>query len=161
MKTVPAALVDEVWGRVNSFTPDRARALAQRMQEEQPFIMVYLLAAEESTLEEEERGTWLILGATAWQVLSEGGTSLRRVTDVELEAAEDANVRALEALEEDSEMKSMNAMQQMIATYNQMPLLGAVVEALMDGHEDAPELAPDHLGLGFIHLKTVIDCLDQ
>jgi hypothetical protein len=39
--------------------------------------------------------------------------------------------------------------------------LGAVVEALMDGHEKEPNLAPEHLGLALIHLKTVIDCLDQ
>jgi hypothetical protein len=102
-----------------------------------------------------------MLGAAVWQVMTEAGPPLRQVTDVELEAAEEANIRALEELEQDSEFAQRDAMSRLVADYNQMPLLGAVVEALMAGHEEAPELAPDHVGLALIHLKTVIDCLDQ
>ena len=161
MKTIPAATVDEAWQRVNTSSPDQARSLAERMQQEQPFIMVYLLAAEESMLDEQERGSLLMLGATIWQIMSASGPSLRQVGDSELETAEEANIRALEDLESGSEMASTEAMQRLISDYNQMPLLGAVVEALMDGHTDEPDLAPEHLGLALIHLKTVIDCLDQ
>ena len=135
--------------------------MAERMQQEQPFIMVYLLAADESMLDENKRGSLLMLGATIWQIMSGGGPPLRQVGDAELEAAEEANIRALEDLESGSEMTYTEAMQRLISNYNQMPLLGAVVEALMDGHTDEPDLAPEHLGLALIHLKTVIDCLDQ
>jgi hypothetical protein len=161
MKTIRAAVIDEAWQHVNTSSPDQARSLAERMQQEQPFIMVYLLAAEESMLDETERGSLLMLGATIWQIMSASGPPLRQVGDTELETAEEANIRALEDLESDSEMASTEAMQRLIGNYNQMPLLGAVVEALMDGHTDEPDLAPEHLGLALIHLKTVIDCLDQ
>jgi hypothetical protein len=43
----------------------------------------------------------------------------------------------------------------------QMPLLGAVLEALMEGNEEEPELLHEDIGLALLHLKTVIDCLDQ
>jgi len=160
MKTIPAATVDEAWQRVNTSSPDQARSLAERMQQEQPFIMVYLLAAEESMLDE-ERGSLLMLGVTIWQIMSASGPPLRQVRDAELETAEEANIRALEHLDSGSERASMEAMGRLISAYNQMPLLGTVVEALMDGHADEPDLAPEHVGLALIHLKTVIDCLDQ
>lgn len=161
MKTIPAAVIHEAWQRVNTSSPDEARSLAERMQQEQPFIMVYLLAAEGSTPDEKNRGRLLMLGATIWQIMSGSGPPLRQVGDVELETAEEANIRALEDLENDSQVAYMAAMQRLISHYNQMPLLGAVVEALMDGHTDEPHLAPEHLGLALIHLKTVIDCLDR
>ena len=161
MKTVPANVIDEVWHRVNDSTPDRARALAERMQQEQPFVMVYLLAAEENTLDEEERGSLLMLGATIWEIMSEGNPPLRQVMDTELEAAEEANVKVLQRMEEDSEIATGEAMRRLISDYNQMPLLGTVVEALMEGHEREPDLAPDNLGLSLVYLKTVIDCFDQ
>ena len=31
----------------------------------------------------------------------------------------------------------------------------------MSGHEDNPELAPEHIGLELLSVKTVVDCLDQ
>ncbi len=52
-------------------------------------------------------------------------------------------------------------MQKLVASYHQMPLLGAVLEALMTGNEDEPALAQEDTGLALLHLKTVIDCLDQ
>jgi hypothetical protein len=161
VNTIPADVVAESWARLNESSETEARALAQKMQAEQPFIMVYLLAAEESMLEEEERGSLLMLGANVWQVMAQAGLPLRQVTAADLEAAEEANIRILEDMEQDSEFAQRDAMSRLVNGYNQMPLLGAVVEALMAGHEDAPELAPQHVGLALIHLKTVIDCLDQ
>lgn len=161
MQTIPANLINEAWQRLNESSELEARGLAERMQQEQPFIMVYLLAAEESMLDAKERGSLLMLGATVWQIMAQSGRSPRQVMDADLETAEAANIRALEDLEEDSEFAQRDAMQRLLTDYNQMPLLGAVVESLMAGHEDAPELAPEHIGLALIHLKTVIDCLDQ
>jgi hypothetical protein len=160
MKTIPAHTVDEIWQRVFESDPQESRVLAERMQQEQPFIMIYLMAAEETLLGEEERGEMLMLGAFVWQALSSKGP-LRRVTDTELTAAEAANVGAIEKLDEGPEMDLTAGLGALVANYNQMPLLGAVLETLMAGHEDAPELAPEHVGMALIHLKTVVDCLDQ
>jgi hypothetical protein len=55
----------------------------------------------------------------------------------------------------------VDAVQEMISTYNQMPLLGAMVEALMEGNEEEPEMAGENVGMSLLHLKTVIDCLDK
>jgi hypothetical protein len=58
-------------------------------------------------------------------------------------------------------MDHMSALQNLMATYNQIDVLNAVIEALMAGNEDEPELAGEHIGLALLHLKTVVDSLDQ
>jgi hypothetical protein len=79
----------------------------------------------------------------------------------DLEAAEQANVKFLEDLEAGSEMDHMAGLQNLMATYNQVPLLSAVIEGLMSGNEEEPEMAGEGIGLALLHLKTVLDCLDQ
>ena len=62
-----------------------------------------------------------------WEVLRKNGAS-RQVSIEEIEAAEKANVEFLERLDAGSEMDYMDGMQELMSTYNQMPLLGAVIE---------------------------------
>jgi hypothetical protein len=163
MKTIPAERVDQLWDRVNSATEAQTLELAKLMQERQPALMVYLLASEE-TMEgagEEDAGWLLSLGGIVFSIMSGQSPDLPTATPEEIEAAEEANLAMLEQLNEGSEADWMTSIQKLMFNYNQAPLLGAVVEALMEGHEDAPELAPDTVGLGLLALKTVIDCLDR
>lgn len=161
MKTIPQEVIDRHWGRICQLSERESEALARRMQAEQPFLMIYLLAVDESLRAGEQPGQVMELGAMIWEIMSQGGQPLRQVTGEELEAAEDANIAFLEQLDEGPEMKFQDAVLQMMADYNQMPLLGTVVEALMEEYEDAPAMAPDNVGMALLHLKTVIDCLDQ
>lgn len=162
MKTIPVETVDEVWLRFNAFSDAECEDMSERMKAEQPFILIYLLACDENLYEdEEERGSLMELGAIVWRVMAAGDAPLRVVTDEELEAAEQANLKMLEDMDDDSDEQMAGLVTDFFTDYNQMPLLGAVLEALMSGHEDNPEEAPDNIGLALLHLKTVIDCLDQ
>jgi len=109
----------------------------------------------------EERGQLMLIGLILWEIMSAEHSGLRQITMDDLEAAEEANVKFLEDLEAGSEMDHMSALQNLMTTYNQVDLLNAVIEALMVGHEEEPELAGEHIGLALLHLKTVLDCLDQ
>jgi hypothetical protein len=161
VQVIPIETVNEVWERVNEATEEQAQAMARRAQEQQPYIMVYLLAMDENIMTGEEQGLLLQLGAYVMEIIYAVRSQLRQVTDVDLENAEEANLELLEQLEQGSEMDFEGAVGKMVGTYNQMPLLGALLEALMSGHEESPELAPENLGLALMYLKTVIDCLDQ
>ena len=103
----------------------------------------------------------LLLGVMLWQVLSAEQPDLRKVTIEELEQAEKANLKFIEELEAGSEMDYTNALTNLMETYNQTPLLLVVIEALMGGNDEEPELAQESIGLELLHLKTVLDCLDQ
>ena len=58
-------------------------------------------------------------------------------------------------------MDHMAGLQNLMATYNQVPLLSAVIESLMAEDAEEPELASENIGLVLLHLKSVLDCLDQ
>ena len=86
---------------------------------------------------------------------------LRQITMDDLTTAETTNLKFLEEMEAGSEMDHMAGLQNLMATYNQVPLLSAVIEALMADSEEEPELASENIGLALLHLKSVLDCLDQ
>ena len=161
MTTITDKTIERLWRRLNEAVPEDGQKVMEKMTAEQPFLIAYLLAIEETILAEHERGELLILGVFIWQSLSSVKSPLRQVAQEEIESVEARNLKFLEDLEAGSEIDYVNAMQQLTATYNQMPLLGAVIESVMSGHEEEPELAPDNLGLALLHLKTIIDCLDQ
>ena len=160
MKTIPKAKIGRAWEQIVSASEADSRALAEKMQQEQPYLLVYWLATEENLNAEGEPG-WLIeLGAIIWQIVSAEG-KIRSITDKELDEAEEANIKTLQKLDEGSDTDLKDAAADLLNTHNQGPLLGAVLEALMEGHEDAPELAPENVGMALVCCKTIIDCLDQ
>jgi len=161
MKAIPIEKVEEIWGRIAQASQSETQALALQMQSEQPVMMIYLLAMDETLFEETERGRLIELGAIIWQVMTTAGRGKRMITETEVEQAEEANIKWLEELDAGRETDFMASAGDLLQGYNQMPLLGAVLEVLMEGHEEAPELAPENVGMALVYLKTVIDCLDK
>ena len=161
MKTISGKIIDRTWKRVNDATEEDAQRLLDEMAKQQPFLVAYLLAVEETLMGQEERGQLMLIGLILWEIIYAQNPQLRQITMDDLEAAEEANVKFLEELEAGSEMDHMSALQNLMTTYNQVALLNAIIESLMAGHEEEPELAGEHIGLALLHLKTVLDCLDQ
>lgn len=161
MKTISGKIIDRTWKRINETTAEDAQLRLDTMAKQQPFIVAYLMAVEETLLAGEERGELLLIGLILWEIISTENPHLRLVTMQDLEAAEQINIKFLEELEAGSEMDHMAGLEKLMATYNQVPLLSAVIEALMTGNEEEPELAGEDIGLTLLHLKTILDCLDQ
>jgi hypothetical protein len=161
MRTLSIEEVNRVWDQVSQASEKECRRMAQRMQKKQPFLMIYLLAMDENLAEEADRGRLMEVGSLIWATMDHYSPNLRLVTEEEIDRAETANVQHLKTLDEGSEIGCQEGMQKLVASYNQMPLLGTVLEALMEGNEEEPELLHEDVGLALLHLKTVIDCLDQ
>jgi hypothetical protein len=161
MRTLSIEEVDAVWNQFSQASEKECRRLAHRMKETQPVLMVYLLAADENLFEEKDRGRLMELGSLVWTTMDHYQPSLRPVTEEEIDQAEAANIQHLKTLDEGSEMSSQEGMQKLISSYNQMPLLGAALEALVEDDPEEPDLLGEDVGLALLHLKSVIDCLDQ
>ena len=161
MKTISGKIIDRTWKRINEASEEEAQRLLDLMAKQQPFIVAYLLAVEETLMGDNERGQLMLIGLILWEILSTENSSLRQITMDDLEAAEQVNIEFLEELEAGSEMDHMASLQNLMTTYNQTPLLSAVIESLMAEDAEEPELASENIGLVLLHLKTVLDCLDQ
>lgn len=161
MNTISGKIIDRTWKRTNEATEEEGHRLLDVMAKQQPFVVAYLMAVEETLMGEEERGQLILIGLILWQIVSAEKPDLRQITMDDLEAAETRNLKFLEEMEAGSEMDHMAGLQNLLATYNQVPLFTVVIEALMGGNEDEPELAGENIGLALLHLKSVLDCLDQ
>jgi hypothetical protein len=161
MNTISGKIIDRTWKRISESTPEDVEQLIAKLFENQPFAGAYLMAVEETLLPESERGNLLFIALILWDIMSNGRAPLRKVSQEEIEAAEGENVKFLEELEAGSEMDHMEALQRLMTTYNQGPLLAAVVDALMDENQEDPDSAPDSVGIALLHLKTVLDCWDK
>ena len=161
MNTISGKIIDRTWKRTNEATDEEGQRLLDVMAKQQPFVVAYLMAVEETLMGEEERGQLILIGLILWQIVSAEKPDLRQITMDDLEAAETRNLKFLEEMEAGSEMDHMAGLQNLLATYNQVPLFTVVIEALMGGNEDEHELAGENIGLALLHLKSVLDCLDQ
>ena len=161
MNTISGKIIDRTWKRTNEATEEEGQRLLDVMAKQQPFVVAYLMAVDETLMGEEERGQLILIGLILWQIVSAEKPDLRQITMDDLEAAETRNLKFLEEMEAGSEMDHMAGLQNLLATYNQVPLFTVVIEALMGGNEDEHELAGENIGLALLHLKSVLDCLDQ
>jgi hypothetical protein len=161
MNTISGKIIDRTWKRINESTPEDVQRMTAKLFENQPFAGAYLMAVEETLLPESERGNLLFIALILWEIMSSGREPLRKITQDDIETAEAANVKFLEDLEAGSEMDHMEALQRLMTTYNQGPLLAAVVDGLMADDEEDPDSAPDSIGIALLHLKTILDCWDK
>ena len=161
MKTIPRETVDLIIDRFEAADDAEMQRRFKRFSEEQPFLMAYLLAGDEEFVEEENRGDLLYLGLMIFETLSGERGGLPRVGEDPLMEADELNMQMVLSLDEASEMQFQQAVERMLEGYNQQPLLTAMLEVLMSGNEETPELAPESVGMNLIHLKTMIDCLDR
>lgn len=161
MRTVSTNEIDEAWEALCDLNEEQTGALVKRFMEEQPALGIYLSVNFES-LEDKSDSPLIEVVIGCWQAMSQAAEgALPQVTPEEIENAEEANTAALAQLEDAAEMEWHDAVLDLVQDYNQRELLGFGIEMLMSGNEEAPELAPDSLGLELIWLKTVLDCLDQ
>jgi len=163
MNTVSRQDIEQTWERLCAMNEGQTEALVKQFMTEQPALGIYLFANGE-TLEAGslQESPLIDLVVASWQSLSQAaGRRLEPVTPKQIERAEQANTRALEQLEEASEMETWEAARTTLQNHNQRELLGFGIELLMSGHEENPELAPESIGMEFLWLRTVIDCLDR
>jgi len=161
MRSILRDEIDEAWDILCDLNDEQTGALVRQFMEAQPALGIYLSAVFDSLAEESESPLIEVV-MCCWQAMSRASESpLRQVTPEEIDSAEEANTQELARLEEGAEMEWENAAAGLIHNYNQNELLGFGLEMLMSGNEEAPELAPDSVGMELIWLKTVIDCLDQ
>ncbi len=160
MKTIASEVVDKTWQRVAGLSNQQGAKLAERMSQEQPFVMAYLMAVDHELLDQDERELLFYVGTVIWQIMSEGAKPLPQVTEKRLDEAEAANVGMLESLVGAPDADLTQAAEKLLVDYNQPAVLEYAMEALMEAAEDQ-EVRQDNLGIMLIDCKTVIDAFDR
>lgn len=161
MEPISSAIVEKTWKELGNMSPQAIPKIVQLMQEQQPFVLVYLLAVGDDILNQDERELLLYLGVVIWQIMSRGDTPLTKVTVADLDKAREANMEMLQYIEGESETSLMYATEKIIGNYGQPEVLKYVVEALMEEPEEGCLIRDANKGIMMIYLKTVIDCFNR
>lgn len=160
MNTISAEIVENTWNIIGSMSPLSATQLINKLSEEQPVILAYLMAVGEDMLNQDEKELLLYLGVVVWQIMSQAKTPLPPVTEETLDAVDDSNMKMLEYLEGESEFDFIQTVETIFKNYNQPEVMRYAVEALMEDNEDYT-IRDEMKGVMIIYLKTVIDCFDK
>ena len=134
--------------------------LTQKIMEEQPLVMAYLMAVDNDSLNEEEREWLLFLGTAVWQMMAQGDAPLPQVTEQTVGHVEAANQRTFEALAGGSDEDAHTAMEKLLCDYNQPAALKYVIMASTKSAQNEG-IRQDNLGVLMLDLKTVIDCFNE
>ena len=157
---ISAETVTRVWQDMARASLDEVPHLLNQMQAEQPVVLVYLLAVDDSIFNEHERELIFYLGMVVWQMMKQSKRRLRKVTHKKLMQAEEANYDLLERISVSPEADFESVTETMLATYPEPEVFRYIVEAIMEEEDydpDDPPIREEYRGLAFVHLKTVLD----
>ncbi|MCD6049729.1 MAG: hypothetical protein K0Q55_1132 [Verrucomicrobia bacterium] len=159
MNQVPRETIEAVWEKQMDFSDEEWSQWVDQFAQEQPALLVYLGAADESVRDSEEETSELMpLAALIYDSLR-ARTTLPVIDPEVIEEAEDANIALLQSLDDASEAEHHAVVEQLVNEYPQAPMIAFIMERLMEGNEETPDLAPDQIGMELLYLKTMIDAL--
>jgi hypothetical protein len=161
MGTISTEIVTETWQRIGQFDVEDVPDLIAQMKDEQPVILGYLLALDDTLFNQHEIEIVFYIGIVVWQIIKQSPRRLLKVTRKKLERAETANMENLELLASDTEADFTSATQFMLERYEEPEVLRYIVEAIMDEEEyyqsgDIP-IRDEYRGIAFVHLKILLD----
>jgi hypothetical protein len=134
--------VTDTWQRMAETPLEEAQHLIDQMENEQPIILVYLLALDEYPFDQSEREIIFYIGTVLWQIMKQSQRRLLPVIEESVQRAEEENINILELLSEDTDADFFSATKSLIDQYPEPEVLRYLVEALMEDIEDIDEL-PD------------------
>lgn len=159
MHQVPRETIEAVWEQQSEFSEEEWSQWVDRFAQEQPGLLVYLGAADQTVRESDDDISELMPLAALVYDSMRARFSVPVIDPETIEDAEDANITLLRSLDNASEAEHHAVVENLVSQYSQAPLIAFIMERLMEGNEETPELAPDQVGMELLYLKTMIDAL--
>ncbi|HEX2748051.1 MAG TPA: hypothetical protein VHM91_08640 [Verrucomicrobiales bacterium] len=160
MNTVPLSAIEDAWNEIYNTTEERAHEILTSFMKEQPELTLYLSEAEQEIDKLDDRGFLTLYGAWAWLAFKLNGRDSTMVTATAVEAASERNHSDMMRMGEAKQSLIMDAAKDFSKDFRQLPMLGAIINDLMEGQMEGESRQDDITGMIVVCAKTVIDCLD-
>ena len=163
MRTVTHEEVQASEDRVHNMTKSETLEFMGRMMKEQPYIQVYAatICEQGEWGGERDADTFASLVSVVWHAMRSAlGRPFDKVKGFDLDKREEQLAQFCLQAGEQPEPNLQGIMDAWTKDYNQLPLLQFVIDALMS--PDSPyEVTKESTGAIFMHLKVIMDCLDN
>lgn len=160
MITVAQSAVDDAWNELYNSSEERAQELVEEFAHEQPHLAGFLVNAEEEISKLDDRGFLLLYGTWAWLAFKLEGRDDSTVTRGMIDASYERNTADRMRLEGITDSAMLEAARDFTAGYRHFPLLGAIINDVLEGEMESGRRDDDISGMLVVIVKTVIDCLD-
>lgn len=160
MNTVPLSAIEDAWHELYDTTEERAHELLDAFVREQPELAHYLTEAESEISKLDDRGFLMLYGVWIWLAYKLNGRDGTMVTATAIEAASNRNYQDMHHMEQARPSLIMDAAAGFRREFRQLPMLGAIINDIMEGKMEGDSRSDDITGMLVICAKTVIDCLD-
>ena len=158
---IPKAVVDALWRQAATATPKEAHAWMENLMQRQPALEHYLFSADEHFAPSDSRGLIFVTGFLIWHVLSQNAKIRRQVAQEDLTAVQKSNQNWIYELEAGASLTRCDLLEKLSDNCRQKPLWRTVLATLMEESSIANDLKDANRRLALLHLKTVLDCLDN
>ena len=160
MNTVSLSAIEDAWHEIYDTTEERAGELMDAFAKEQPELAFYLSEAESEISKLDDRGFLMLYGVWAWYAFKLNGRDTTMVTATQIEAASNRNHTDMQHMEQAKQSLVMDASSDFRKEFHQLPMLGAIINDVMEGKMEGENFNDDITGMIALCAKTVIDCLD-
>jgi len=163
MQTISEEIVERTWKKMANMPLDEVPGIIRRMEKEQPIILAFLMGIDDEVINQDERGLLLHLGATICEVMRQGAPRPKRVSEKRMDQFIERTDKMLEYFLEEAPENFEDSVRLIYQNHNQVNVLRYAVEALfeLDDEAESSEVRDEMKGLLFMHLKTVVEALDQ
>jgi hypothetical protein len=131
MKPISREVVEKTWQEMAEMNLEDGLKAIEKLGKEQPAVLAYLMAAGGDIFTEEDRELMLYLGMVVWKIMSQGDKPLKEVSISELESEEEAHLKMLDDLANQSVGDVTAFTANMLNNFNQIEVFKYVVEAIM------------------------------
>jgi hypothetical protein len=160
MNTVPLSAIEDAWHEIYDTSEESASELLDAFAREQPELADYLTEAEQEISQIDDRGFLLLYGVWIWRAFKLNGRGGAMVSAGSIVAAADRNRADMERMQRAESGLIMDASADFRKDFRQLPLLGAIINDIMEGRMESESRSDDVTGMIVLCAKTVIDCLD-
>lgn len=160
METISDDIIDESTEELHNLEAEELRKMVYKMSEEQPDLLNYLLTVGQEELSNEEQEVLLFLGVNIWNAFKKIKEP-SFVSDKVIHEKNTHNEALIETLENNAHEGFTKAANDLIGDHPQAPLLGYVINAIVeeDMEEEEPLVNEENKDLVFLTLKTYIESI--
>ncbi len=153
--------IDTTLDRISGMSLAQTKLLVKQMSTEQPYVLVYLLAASENeAFTDEEAELFFFVGSVLWQVMRQNPNGKRQISEKNILNATNVNESLLKKMATDSEGDFFSVSEKIVLNSPEPEVLRYITDSLMEEDDeilDKPSFRDDKLGVAFLHLKIVLD----
>jgi hypothetical protein len=159
VEPISIEIIEKVMQRAEIMSPPHISKLFERVNKEQPSLVVYLMESNEDVLNGDEVQIGFFLGTLIWLMMSEGKLRLTEITEEMLITAEGQNLTWVEQLSNKKASAMTKVINNMLRDYSQPEMFQFIIETIKQ-EEDAGRIREANARILMMELKTVIDCFN-